>query len=139
MHEAIERDDETQEAQRVLHEHLNSLLAQWHGWCASQKEVDGYKKQSAAFLDALTSRQYDDANGALDAHVDVVLMEAVDAVIDRIIDPWRTALAIQARNLWTGKAVWNSPRLPSCQMARTQILVEARKKFVDALATASLL
>jgi hypothetical protein len=65
-------------------------------------------------------------------------MEAVDGVIDAIAEPWRSALSVQARNLHTGRQVWNSPRLPSCAMMRGQILMVARKKFVDGLARGGL-
>jgi hypothetical protein len=139
MHETIERDDETQEAQRVLHEHLNSLLAQWHAWTACYKVVHGFPTINTTCLSARSSRQYDDENGGLDAHIDHVLMEAIDGVIDQIPDPWRTALAVQARNLRTGAQVWNSPRLPSCAMQRGEIVVAARKKFIEGLTRRNLL
>jgi hypothetical protein len=127
-----------QDAHRAIAEHVNSLLSQWHAWSAGHSVAHGYPTVNTTCRSARASRQYDDANGGLDAHIDHVLMEAVDGVIDAIADPWRSALSVQARNLHTGRQVWNSPRLPSCGMMRGQILMVARKKFVDGLARGGL-
>jgi hypothetical protein len=131
--------NEEQDAQRVLAEHVNDLLARWHAWSAGHALVHGYPSVNTTCRIARSSRQYDDANGGLDAHIDCVLMEAVDAVVDAIPEPWKAALSVQARNLHTGRQVWSSPRLPSCAMLRGDILMAARKKFVDGLARGGLL
>lgn len=128
-----------QDQQRTLAEHLNSLLAQWHVWSSGHSMVHGYPTINTTCRGSRSSRQYDDANGGLDAHIDHVLMEAVDGVIDGIPDPWRSALSVQARNLHTGAQVWNSPRLPSCAMRRGELLMAARKKLVDGLSRCNLL
>ena len=139
MTETAELDLSMEEAQRTLAEHVNSLLAQWHAWSAGHSLVHGYPTINTTCRIARSSRQYDDANGGLDAHIDNVLMEAVDGVIDAIADPWRSALSVQARNLHTGAQVWNSPRLPSCAMLRGELVAAARKKFVDGLLRRNLL
>ena len=128
-----------EDQQRTLAEHVNSLLAQWHAWCLGDKVGIGISSAAAGFLQSVPSRQYDDENGALDAHIDIVLMQAVDSVIDGIAEPWKSALSIQARNLYTGRQVWNSPRLPSCSMQRAEVVVAARKKFIDSLQRRKLL
>jgi hypothetical protein len=128
----------TLESQRTLAEHVSDLLARWHCWSAGHSLVHGYPTQSSSCRAARASRQYDDENGGLDAHVDAVLMQAVDGVVDQIPDPWRTALAVQARNLHTGRQVWSSPRLPVCPMLRGQIVVQARRKFIEGLARGGL-
>lgn len=133
------REEVEQDQQRVLAEHVNSLLAQWHVWSAGHGMTHGYPTINTTCRGARSSRQYDDANGGLDAHIDHVLMEAVDGVIDAIDDPWRSALSVQARNLHTGAQVWSSPRLPSCPMRRGEFLVVARKKFVDGLSRRNLM
>lgn len=139
MTETAELDLSMEDAQRTLAEHVNSLLAQWHAWSAGQSLVHGYPTINTTCRIARSSRQYDDANGGLDAHIDHVLMEAVDGVIDAIADPWRSALSVQARNLHTGAQVWNSPRLPSCAMLRGELVAAARKKFVEGLLRRNLL
>jgi hypothetical protein len=139
MTETAELDQSIEEAQRTLAEHVNSLLAQWHAWSAGHSLVHGYPTINTTCRIARSSRQYDDANGGLDAHIDHVLMEAVDGVIDAIADPWRSALSVQARNLHTGAQVWNSPRLPSCSRLRCELVAAARKKFVEGLSRRNLL
>lgn len=128
-----------EDQQRTLAEHVNSLLAQWHAWSSGHSMVHGYPTINTTCRGSRSSRQYDDANGGLDAHIDHVLMEAVDGVIDGIQDPWRSALSVQARNLQTGAQVWNSPRLPSCAMQRGELVMAARKKFVEGLSRRNLL
>lgn len=147
MIEALERHghDEAyrtlveEDQQRTLAEHVSSLLAQWHAWSSGHAMVHGYPTINTTCRGSRSSRQYDDANGGLDAHIDHVLMEAVDGVIDAIQDPWRAALSVQARNLHTGGQVWSSPRLPSCAMQRGEVVVMARKKFVEGLMRRNLL
>lgn len=125
--------------QKQLAEHINSLLSQWHAWSSQQIPVHGFPTVNATCRQSRTSRQYDDQNGGLDAHIDQVLMEAVDSVIDAIPQPWRTALAFQARNLHQNAQVWSSPRLPSCAVQRAGVVMEARKRFCNLLASRNLI
>lgn len=118
---------------------LNELLAGWHAWCAGHALVCGFPSVNASCRSSRASRQYDDTNGSLDAHIDAMLAEAVDAVVDSIAEPFRSALATQARNLYTGAQVWASPRLPACAVARADLLAEARNLFQVALARRELL
>lgn len=120
-------------------ERINDLLSMWHWWSAAGTFAAGYPSQTAACRQARASRQYDDANGSLDAYVDACLCEAVDAVLDQVDQPFRTALHIQARNLATGAQVWTSPRLPADREARALLLVQARTFFADRLALAGLM
>lgn len=139
MTETIEIIEAQEMSGRELAEHINDLLARWHAWSAGHVYASGFASVNAACRMARVSRQYDDQNGSLDAQIDVSLMEAVDAVIDAIADPWRSSLSIQARNLCTGVSVWNSPRLPACQRARNELLAQARNKFIERLARVGLL
>jgi hypothetical protein len=124
---------------RQMAEHINDLLSKWHAWSAGQLPVHGFPPVNATCRQSRTSRQYDDQNGGLDAHIDQVLMEAVDSVIDAIPQPWRTALSFQARNLHQNASVWSSPRLPSCAGQRTELVIAARKRFADLLASRNLI
>lgn len=131
--------DAVLQADEALAERLNDLLAGWHAWSAGHVMEMGYSRTCSTFRQARISRQYDDANGSLDAHVDAVLMEAVDAVMGEIDHPWHAALSIQARNLFTGKSVWVSPRLPVCRVERARVLSVARNKFAQGLERAGIL
>ena len=123
----------------ALNARLNDLLAGWHAWSAGHVMEIGYQRTCPTFRQARASRQYDDANGSLDAHVDAVLMEAVDAVVSAIDNPWHAALSVQARNLHTGRSVWASPRLPACPTERAKLLGVARNKFAQGLEKAGIL
>ena len=132
-------DEAMLQAQLVIAEHVNDLLASWHQWSSNYTLGHGFPSVNMNCRQSRTSRQYDDANGGLDAHIDHLLMEAVDGVIDSIEQPWRTALSVQARNLATGYSVWTSPRLPSCRDARAVLVADARKKFYEGLARGDLI
>ncbi|WP_101048688.1 hypothetical protein [Macromonas nakdongensis] len=117
---------------------IDDWLRQWHAWCRRDPYANGYYGVSPGCIHARTSRQYDDFNGNLDVHIDAVEMEAADAIVNAMADPWRTALSVQARNLYTGSMVWSSPRLPACPMERQLVLGQARKKFQEALIRAGI-
>lgn len=122
-----------------LEELLNDLLSRWHHWASQFRHVAGYNTCSAAMHQFRTSRQYDSENGALDQDVENRIMAAVDACIDRVPQPLRTALWINARNLSTGCAVWRSARLPENDMQRALVVAEARSRLVDLLAQRGML
>lgn len=112
---------------------LNDLLSSHHKWARRTKFGKGYPSESASCKDARASRQYDDSNGALDSGLDDSRMEAFDAVLYRIEQPWLTALQVQARNLATGSNVWSSPRLPVDPLERSILTLEARNKILKEL------
>lgn len=114
---------------------LNDYLARWHKWCSRYRFGKGYPSSDVACRQSRTSKQYDYDNGAMDASVDDSIAEAFDAALDRIEQPHRTALSIQARNLATGSSVWSSPRLPADPMERGVLLMEARNKLLKVLAS----
>jgi hypothetical protein len=69
----------------------------------------------------------------LDDDMRARMFREVGFVLDRMQDPWRSAIYAHARNLATGLAVWNSPRLPRDATALAIIVVEARAMAGDAL------
>ena len=112
---------------------LNDLLSSHHKWSRRVRFGKGYPSAAASCKPARASRQYDDDNGALDSGLDDSRMEAFDAVLYRIEQPWLTALQIQARNLATGSHVWLSPRLPVDPLERSILTLEARNKIMKEL------
>jgi hypothetical protein len=112
---------------------LNDLLVSHHKWSRRIGFGKGYPGQSMTCKSARASRQYDDENGALDSGLEDSRMEAFDAVLYRIPQPFLTALQFQARNMATGLNVWSSPRLPLDIMERQVILLEARNKIMKEL------
>jgi len=126
---------ETQERPELdLNQVLNDLLARWHHWSSSYSFGKGYPSVDSACRYSRTSRQYDDENGALDSAVDNKIMEAFDAAVWTIPQPYLTAIQFQARNFHTRAQVWNSPRLPKNEVERSVLLMEARNKLMRALA-----
>jgi hypothetical protein len=122
-----------------VEETLNDLLSRWHTWASQFSAVAGFYTASAGMLQFRPSRQYDSENGALDQDVENRIMAAVDSCIDRVHQPYRTALAINARNLSTGVNVWASARLPQDSMQRALMVAEARAHFVRQLSHRGLL
>lgn len=105
-----------------LNDLLNEYLVTWHRWSAEDSIAEGYPSRSPSC--ALGPA------GGSDEGAD---MEAVDAVIDSIPQPQRTALAFQARNLSSRAQVWSSPRLPANWEERQILLMEARNMFTRGL------
>ncbi|KRB33362.1 hypothetical protein ASD94_21910 [Acidovorax sp. Root70] len=114
---------------------LNDHLVRWHNWCSRYRFGKGYPSSDVTCRQSRTSKQYDYDNGAIDASVEDSIAEAFDAAMDRVEQPYRTALSIQARNLATGATVWNSPRLPADPMERSKILMDARNILLKVLAS----
>jgi hypothetical protein len=122
-----------------IEEVVNDLLSRWHHWANQFTLVAGYNTVSAGTQQFRASRQYDSENGAIDQDVENRIMAAVDACIDRVQQPYRTALWINARNLRTGRAVWQSARLPTDAMQRALLVTEARARLVAVLEQRGLL
>ena len=118
---------------------LDELLMMWHEWASAYSPVRGYPKQSPTRRMHTISNQYADANGALDAQIDDVVAEGIDAQVQAMADPHRTAIHCNARTLATGYAVWSSPRLPTDRVARAIIVVEARAMLIKRLQVADLM
>ena len=95
-------------------EHISHTLAEWHHWCQADDTVTGYPKSAAGCGMWRASRQYDHDNGAIDAAADAALSQAVDNIIRAMIDPYRSALHMEARNLCSAR-VWRSARVDECR------------------------
>ena len=105
---------------------LDALLVMWHTFASQEGIGWGYPSRAPASHQYRVSRQYDDLNGAIDGDVDRTLAQAVGHQVDKIADPHRTALHMNARNLASGVSVWVSPRLPANQIERARIVSDAR-------------
>ena len=118
---------------------LDSLLSQWHDWCSHSKTVRGYSPTAAGFDQYRTSRQYDDANGALDDALDGKTMCAVDFAISGLETDHRVAIQQEARNLAAGREVFISPRLPKDRHIRHALIQEAKVFLTKCLQNAGVL
>lgn len=139
MSAVLDRTDAHELTPAQLAQRVNDILADWHSYAAAYSYGHGYPSEDIACRLYRASRQYDDDNGALDAHAWLVQMQAVDHIIDEIQQPMRTAIQFQARNLASRVQVWTSPRLPTDPHERARLVVAARKIFIERLECASLL
>jgi len=118
---------------------VNDLLSRWWSWAKDDRTARGFPSESAFARQYCASRQYDDENLALHSDLEDRFMRAIDATVDAIAQPFRTALAINARNIATGMAVWASARLPSDELARAFLVHDARALLVKRLREQGLL
>lgn len=113
---------------------LSGMLVDWHHYCQHTAERAGYAGKAAVFGQSRSNSQYDWQNGVEDELVDKRIMEGFDASIQRIPQPWFTALQFEARNLAVRYQVWASPRLPKDREAREVLILEARNRLLKELA-----
>lgn len=96
---------------------LESLLADWHGWCNSVNSVIGlgYGKVNhiAKMAKFSKSRQADEElDDDWDHRANEADLELADRIIGAMNPQLRMAISVRARNLWSGADVWSNPRLP---------------------------
>jgi len=115
---------------------LDDLLSRWHHYASGYRPVRSTSGGTAT-SDYRSSRQYDDANGALDDAIEATIMRQVGREIESMLDPWRSAIYAIARSLYTGAAVFHSPRIPPQDRAR--VSMEARDKITVRLVAAGLI
>lgn len=113
---------------------LSGMLCDWHLWCTHTADRAGYAGKSAGFGRAPSNSQYDWENGVESALVDKRIMQGFDAAINRVPQPWLTALQFEARNLAVRYQVWVSPRLPANREEREIMILEGRNRLLKELA-----
>jgi len=120
------------------YEILNSLMCDWHRWAMGYQHVGGINT-SPMFREVKNGRQWDTIDEIIDGDIENSRMEAIDHIIMGLCDVFRTSLQIQARNLYTGRSVWSSARLPQDMGERQQILADARMALSAKLRDAGIL
>jgi hypothetical protein len=109
------------------------MLADWH-YCPAHRREHGFAGKAAGFGQCRSNSQYDWQNGVEDEMVDRRIMQGFDASIQRVPQPWFTALQFEARNLAVRYQVWASPRLPANREEREVLILEARVRLLKELA-----
>jgi hypothetical protein len=109
---------------------LDRLLILWHEVTSEYRTERTYNVPS--FVLSYQSPKHNDwrHHEIGDELEDKTTASVVGICIDRLEQPWQTAIRMQARNLATGHAVWFSPRLPADKEAREVILLEARNMLL---------
>lgn len=118
---------------------LDDLLCRWHQWANAVRLSRGWKSRALVVGEYRTSRQYDDANGALDDEIDRTIMRAVDFQVGEMVDPWKAAIHANARALVVGCMVFSSPRLSPDPALRLAQVAEARAQLVKRLTGAGVI
>jgi hypothetical protein len=113
---------------------LSGLLADWHIWSVHTAPRAGMPGRAAGIGSVPSSSQYDWENGVEGDLVDKRIMEGFDAAIQRVPQPWLTALQFEARNLAVRHQVWVSPRLPANRVEREALILDARNRLLKELA-----
>ena len=103
---------------------LNDLLSQWHRWARGYQHAAGINTTPMFRECQSNHRQWASIEEV--AEEDKSIFAAMDAIIMGLCDIYRTSLQIQARNLFTGRSVWTSARLPVDVAQRAVILADAR-------------
>ena len=111
---------------------LDDILGRWHAYCK------GYSAMAVVGVDPMFRGEinrsgWDSSDDIMDAAINKKIMEAVDFQVSEMIDPYRTAIHMAARNCYTGVSVWRSPRLPSDPLERGVIVGDARAKLTTRL------
>jgi hypothetical protein len=117
---------------------LDDLLARYHSWAKGYMPVP-VCGADPMFRNAKSGRGFDSVSDVLEDELHGSTMEAIDFHIGEIQEPHRAALYILARNCYTGRQVWLSPRLPKDPMERGVVILEARSKLTRRLMAAGVM
>jgi hypothetical protein len=107
---------------------LDMLVFWWRyerGWLP----VAGYPEECPSTRGYKVSGQYDDANGAGETDARGMLAKRIGHAVASIEEPYRSALYLLARNRATGVSVWISPRLPTDDVLRAELVADAVDKL----------
>lgn len=117
---------------------LESLLSAYHHWAKGYIPVPTCGADPM-FRNAKAGRGYDSTAEIIEDELNGKTMEAVDFHIGEIKEPHRAALYILARNCYTGRSVWMSPRLPQDPQERGRIIGQARAMLILRLRSAGVM
>lgn len=111
---------------------LEDLLARWHAWGKNYK-ANQQTPRDPIFRDAKSGRGWDSTDEIIEDELMGSTMEAIDFHVSEMKDPHRSAIYILARNCYTGRSVWISPRLPADPLERGTVIAEARNQLTRRL------
>lgn len=125
---------------------LDDLLSRWHH-AGKMSQINGTDRLADPTFDSYRSyRGWDDDHDIISNELDSSTIDKIDFAVsgDRkgqggMPEPYRNAIYILARNCYTGRNVWLSPRLPKDPLERGAIVVEARRMLTEKLMAAGVL
>lgn len=117
---------------------LDDILSRWHFHCKHFNPVP-VCGADPMFRNAVSPKGWDTTADIADDTVNCAQMKAVDFHVGEMQDPHRAAIHILARNCYTGRSVWISPRLPANSEERAVIVLEARNQLTRRLIAAGVI
>lgn len=123
---------------------LEDILSRYHAWAKSFSVLPA-GGADPMFRRAKSGRSWDTVDEVLDAEITGHIMKSVDFHIGELPDditakrPYRSAIYCLARNCYTGRNVWMSPRLPADPMERGVVVREARNMLTRRLIAAGVM
>lgn len=91
------------------------------------------------FRNAKSGKGWDSTSDVIEDEINGKMFRAIDFQVGEMADPYRSAIYVQARNLYTGRNVWLSPRLPKDAIERDQVVAEARSMLTRRLMSAGVM
>jgi hypothetical protein len=122
----------------IQSEKLDDVLSAYHHWAKNYIPIP-VCSADPMFRNAKAGRGYDTTAEIIEDELHAKTMKAVDFHIGEIKDPFRAALHILARNCYTGRSVWLSPRLPATPEERAPIIQSAREQLTKRLEHAGII
>lgn len=117
---------------------LDDLLARWHHHCKGYSPVP-VCGADPMFRNAKSGKGWDSTSEVIEDELNGKIMAAIDFQVSEMADPHRSAIYVLARNLYTGRSVWLSPRLPKDAVERAQIVAGARIMLTRRLVSAGVM
>lgn len=117
---------------------LDDILSRWHSWAKGYSPVP-VCGADPMFRNNKSPNQWDTVDEVIDEQITSKIMQAVDFHATQLAEPYRTAIYILARNCYTGRSVWLSPRLPADALERGKIVASARAQMIKRLTTAGVM
>lgn len=117
---------------------LDDLLSRFHAWARSYSPVP-VAGADPMFRNAKAGRGYDTTAEIIEDELMGSTMKAIEFHVGEMPDPHRSAIYVLARNLYTGRNVWMSPRLPRDCIERGVIVMEARNQLTRRLISAGVM
>ena len=117
---------------------LDDWLSRWHAWGKSYK-ANQQTARDPVFRNAKSGRGWDSIDDIIEDDLIGSTLESIDFHVSEMQDPHRTAVYMLARNLYTGRSVWLSKRLPEDPLERGIIVAEARNQITRRLMAAGVM
>jgi hypothetical protein len=116
---------------------LDDILSRWHEHCLGFRP--GAQAASPMFRGALRARGEQTLQAITEDSHWAGVFKALDFHVGEMKEPWKSAIYCNAKNCYTGRTVWFSPRLPRDAIERAAIVAVARTQLIERLIQAGVM